>query len=333
MASARPLPFARFPIGAALAGLLLSGCAHEPAFRTELPAELDDDGKTIAIIGDLQQTPGLVRFIRRREDNSQAQARLIDDLKARLSDLSALVVVGDLVFSARSSRDWAHLDRLVAPFAESMPVLPAIGNHDYPCFLIEICNKSTISDGILERFPWFVPGQPYAVAGDDLLLLFLDSETGLERQGVWLEERLASAVGQYTAALVFFHRPAFTNSIDRGAVPDVNVREHIVPRLERAGLPVVGFSGHIHGYEYIVRNGVSYVTTAGGGGPRGAMADERAFDRYRGPDCPQAGGTEIFRPFNYVLLRASSDQLTLDVRGFCRGDNVIDNLDTIKIPL
>ena len=299
----------------------------------ELPAELDDNGKTIAIIGDLQQTAGLVRFIRRREDNSQAQERLIDDLKARLSDLSALVIVGDLVFSARSSRDWAHLDTLVAPFAQSMPILPAIGNHDYPCFLIKICNKSKISDGMLERFPWFVPGQPYAVAGGDLLLLFLDSEAGLEGQGVWLEERLASAVGRYAAALVFFHRPAFTNSIDRGAVADVNVRADIVPRLDRAGLPVVGFSGHIHGYEYIVRNGVSYVTTAGGGGPRGAMAEERALDRYRGPDCPQPESTKVFRPFNYVLLRLAPDRLTLDVRGFCRGDDVIRNLDTIEIPL
>jgi hypothetical protein len=326
----------RCPITVAALGLLVaaaSGCAQSPAFQAVQPAEFASEGKAIAIIGDLQQTPGFVRMVRRRENNALEQQRLIADLKDRIDDLSALVVVGDLVYTARSRRHWAHFDELVRPFAAGMPVLPAIGNHDYPCYLVKICSKSRISSGMLARFPWFSPGQPYAVTSGDLRLLFLDSESGLDTQGEWLAGQLADAVGRYRAALVFFHRPAFSNSIDRGAEGSPDVQQYVVPRLEAAQLPLVAFSGHVHGLEYIVREGVHYVTTAGGGGPRGAMAAERPFDRYRGPDCPQPGGDEVFRPFNYLLLREGADELTIEIRGFCSGDAAISRLDTIDIPL
>jgi hypothetical protein len=324
----------RSPIVTVAVGLLVtSACTHEPAFRAELPGDFDSAGKAIAIIGDLQQTSGLPRLIRHRENNAVEQQRLIGDLHSHVDALGALVVVGDLVYSARSNRDWAHFDELVAPLAASMPVLPAIGNHDFPCFLIEICNESKISSGMLERFPWFVPGQPYAVTSGDLLLLFLDSESRLERQGAWLGDQLTAAAGRYAAALVFFHRPAFSNSIDRGAVGNPDVQQFVVPRLEAAALPVVAFSGHIHGFEYIVRDNIPYITTAGGGGPRGPMAEERPFDRYQGRDCPQPKGDKVLRPFNYLLLREEREQLTIDVRGFCRGDAAVGRLDTIRLPI
>jgi len=324
----------RSPIAALVIGLFLSaGCAHQPAFQSMLPSDIDRDGKAIAIIGDTQQTPGFIRFTRRRENNLLDQRRLFDDLDAIVDELSSLVVVGDLVYSARSSRDWAHFDSLVAPLAASIPVLPAIGNHDYPCIFIEICFKSRISKGMLERFPWIVPGQPYAVESDDWLMLFLDSETGFEQQGEWLQERLDNAPGRFAAALVFFHRPAFTNSIVFGAVSDPDVQQHFVPRLEQANLPVVAFSGHVHGFEHLVVSNIHYVTTAGGGGARGPLAAERPFDRYRGPDCPQPKGGIVLRPFNYVLVREIDNRLTIDIRGFCRGDDGVRSLDTIEIPL
>jgi hypothetical protein len=96
---------------------------------------------------------------------------------------------------------------------------------------------------------------------------------------------------------------------------------------------VVAFSGHVHGFEYIVRQTAHYVTTAGGGGPRGPMAADRPFDRYRGRDCPQPKGDGVLRPFNYLLLREADEQLTIDVHGFCRGDSAVSLLDTIQVPL
>ncbi len=325
--------WSRLPVAALLGGLVLAGCARQPAFRATLPERLDTGGSTIAIIADLQQTNGLVRFLRHREQTSGEQQQLVADLKARIDELGALIIVGDLVYTARSGRDWRHLDTLVAPFADSMPVLAAMGNHDYPCYLIQMCRESRISRGMLERFPWMVPGQSYAVPNDDLLLIFLDSETGIEAQGEWLERELSAAAGDYRAALVFYHRPAFTNSIDWGSKPNLELQQFVVPKLEASPVPVVVFNGHIHGYEYLVRDGVRYVTTAGGGGPRGPLAGQRPFDQYTGPDCEVRDGGEVMRPFNYVLLSRDAAGLTLDVRGLCPGDAEVRSLDRIRVEL
>jgi hypothetical protein len=323
-----PLPW----LACLLAGVWLGGCAHEPAFRAGLPGRLDSGGKAIAIIGDLQLTTGFVRFVRRREDNAEAQRQLFADLEARIDDIGALVIVGDLVFSGRSSRDWEHVDSLIAGFAARMPVLVAVGNHDYPCWFVELCRDAAISKGMVARFPWLAPGQPYAVEGGDLDLLFLDTETGFEAQGAWLETELGRAADRNAAALVFYHRPAYTNSIDRGAIGSPEVQEFFVPALRTATTPVIAFNGHVHGLEYIVRDGVHYVTTAGGGGPRGPLAAEKPDDRYRGPDCERAEQGDVVRPFNYVLLGESAAGIEIVIRGFCGDGDSVRELDRIEVP-
>ena len=315
-----------------LAAALLAACAHEPAFRAELPDSLELDGKAIAIVGDLQLTSGVTRFVRRREDNEEAQRLLIADLKAGIDDIAALVIVGDLVFSGRSNRDWEHLDSLIADVAARVPVLVAVGNHDYPCWLVELCRDSAISKGMLGRFPWLEPGQPYAVRSGGLDLLFLDTETGFADQGRWLTAELGHAAGRDAAALVFFHRPAYTNSIDRGAVGSPEVQEFFVPALRAATTPVIVFSGHVHGFEYLVRDGIHYVTTAGGGGPRGPLAEQRPDDRYRGPECGREKQGDVVRPFNYLLLRQSPAVVEIEIRGFCGEGDSVRELDRIEVP-
>lgn len=314
-----------------LAGALLGACAHEPAFRASLPERLDLDGKAIAIIGDLQQTTGVVRFLRRREDNAAAQQELIADLEARIDEIGALVIVGDLVFSGRSSHDWAHFDSLIAEIAARVPVLAAVGNHDYPCWFVELCRDTAISKGMVARFPWLEPGQPYAVESGDLELLFLDTETGFEAQGAWLATELGRAADRNAAALVFFHRPAWTNSTDQRAVGSPEVQRFFVPALREATTPVIVFNGHVHGLEYIVRDDVHYVTTAGGGGPRGPLAAQTPDDRYRGPDCEREEEGDVVRPFNYVLLRESVAGIEMEIRGFCGVGDSVRELDRIEV--
>lgn len=313
--------------------VLLSGCANTPAFRASLLSELDIRHKAIAIIGDLQQTSAFVRFVRRRENNEAEQQQLMADLRGQIDELAALVIVGDLVFSARSQSDWNHLDSLVAPFAQRIPVLAVTGNHDYPCYLVEFCRSSKMAGGMQARFPWVTPGQPWSVAAGRLQLLFLDSESELESQGAWLKEQLDRAANEFDAAIVFFHRPAFSNSIDRGANGNEDVQRFIVPALSAAPLPAIAISGHVHGFEYIVHDGVHYVTTAGGGGPRGPMPAGPRPDAYRGPDCIREDNGAVLRPFNYLMLRDTTRSIRIEVRGFCRGDANVRVLDTIEIGL
>jgi hypothetical protein len=167
----------------------------------------------------------------------------------------------------------------------------------------------------------------------ELQLLFIDSETEIEAQGAWLKETLAASAQTFDAALIFFHRPPFSNSIDLGAKGDANIQRHIVPVLTASPLPVVVFNGHIHGYEHLVIDGVNYLTTAGGGGPRGLLGPERPGDRYRGRDCRGQADGAVLRPFNYLLVEKTGRLLDIRVRGSCRGDLAVAELDRFQIEL
>jgi hypothetical protein len=319
----------------ACAALLATGCALHPpadAFPVELPTSLDAS-RPLAVIGDLQQTRAFVRWAMKNESTANAQPVLITDLQARADEIAGLVIVGDLVYTGGSRSDWKHFDSLVAPIARAVPVLPAIGNHDYYCVFIQKCMHHVVPKEFRLRFPWFAPGQPYALAYGDVMLAFLDSETELEAQGVWLEERMREWAPTYRAVLIFLHRPPYTNVATGRAEPDLEVRERIAQRLRGASpLPVV-IAGHIHGYEHLVIDDVHYVITAGGGGPRGWLAAEGPNDVYPGPDCARDELGLIQRPFNYLLIERGRASLAVTMRGFCFTEDRPEVLESFEISL
>lgn len=312
-----------------------AGCALRPpadAFPVELPESLDAS-RPLAVIGDLQQTRALVRWVRKREATAAQQAVLIADLHERVNEIAGLVIVGDLVYTGGSRSDWRHFDELIAPVARNVPVLPAIGNHDYFCVFVQKCLHHVVPKEFRLRFPWFAPGQPYAVAYGDVMLAFLDSETELEAQGAWLEERMAAWAPTYRAVLIFMHRAPFTDSVGRSEGPNLAVQEHIVSRLKgRVPVPVV-ITGHIHGYEHLVVDGIHYVITAGGGGPRTMLASERANDVYRGPECSRDELGQVLRPFNYLLIERRAAAISFTTRGFCAESDDVSVIESFEIPL
>ncbi len=312
------------------------GCSAEPpagTFPVELPENLSGEGRSIAVVGDLQMTPAFVRWVARREFNGPEQQFLMADLQRRQEQLSAIVLVGDLVFSPGSRSDWQRFDAMVAPLAAELPVLPAMGNHDYYCALVVLCTQLVVPGNVLRRFPWIAPGQPYAVADDNVVLVFIDSETGLEAQGQWLREQLPGFESRFDAALVFVHRPPYTESSVPGLVPDARIQEHIVAALSGTTLVPVVISGHVHGYEHLNVEGVHYIVTAGGGGPRSMLGPDRPLDVYRGRDCEVDESGSVLRPFNYLLVTPSAYEIRIDVHGFCRGDAAVDLLESIRLPL
>lgn len=311
------------------------GCALRApngAFPVELPESLPAS-RPLAVIGDLQMTSRYVRWIMRRESNRADQERLLADLHERSSGLAALVIVGDLVFTAASRSDWRRFDALVSPVARNVPVLPAIGNHDYYCIFVQRCTQRVVPKSFRSRFPWFVSGRPYSVEYGDVMLAFLDSETALEAQGEWLERRLREWERDYRAVLIFVHRAPYTDTITRGARPDERVRAQIVSRLDGTTLVPVVVSGHIHGYEHLLVGGVHYVVTAGGGGPRGLLGDDRPADVYGGRNCARTERGNVLRPFNYLLIEQRDEEISVTVRGFCRNDARVSTLERFSVPL
>jgi hypothetical protein len=324
--------FVALALAAALGGT--TGCALQPpadAFPVVLPGSLDAS-RPLAVIGDLQQTRGFVRWAMKNESTAEEQPVLIADLHEQVATIAGLVIVGDLVYTGGSRSDWAHFDGLVAPVARVVPVLPAIGNHDYYCVFIQKCMHHVVPKEFRLRFSWFAPGQPYAVPYGDVMLAFIDSETELEAQGAWLEERMTEWAPTYSAVLVFMHRPPFTNNAGREG-PNLAVQENIVARLKgREPLSIV-IAGHVHGYEHLVIDGSHYIITAGGGGPRTELAAERPNDVYRGPDCSRDELGQILRPFNYLLIERRAAALDFAVRGFCGGTDDVAVIESFEVQL
>jgi hypothetical protein len=136
----------------------------------------------------------------------------------------------------------------------------------------------------------------------------------------------------HRAVLIFMHRPPYTNNAGREG-PNLAVQEHIVARVkERKPLPVV-IAGHIHGYEHLVIDGMHYIITAGGGGPRTELAAERPNDVYPGPDCARDELGLIQRPFNYLLVERRVGALAMTVRGFCNPADRAAVIESFEIPI
>ena len=320
----------------ALVLITVCGCSAEPpagAFPVELPRGLSGEDKVIAVVGDLQMTPAFVRWVMRREFNGPEQEFLMADLQRRVGGLGAVVLVGDLVYNPASRNDWRRFDALVAPLAAEVPVLPAMGNHDYYCVLVVLCTQLVVPGNVLARFPWLEPGKPYAVAHDNVVLVFFDSEVALESQGQWLRGQLRDFESGFDAMLVFVHRPPHTESAVPGLEPDVRVQTQIVEALSETSLVPVVVSGHAHGYEHLFVDGIHHVVSAGGGGPRSMLSADRPHDVYRGRNCATSPSGGALRPFNYVLVTPSIEQMRIDVHGFCTGDATVDLLESFRVPL
>jgi hypothetical protein len=318
-----------------LSGTLVTACAlgpTAPGFPVVLPDEIEADAKALAIVGDLQMTPLAVRKLMGRENNELQQKRLLEDITAHVGDLGALVVLGDLVFTSSSRSDWKHFDALVGPLSERVPVLPAIGNHDYRCVLVRFCVQGHVPRSFLSRFEWFAPGRPYWLGFGSAALLFLDTETRIYEQSQWLRSWLDRHEDEFAAVVVFTHRPPYTDSKMRDSRPSPEIQSSFVEPLRQASPIAVFFSGHAHGYEHLVVDGMHFIVSAGGGGPRGRLKPVRPLDTYVGRDCALEDDGSVLRPYNYQLLRVTEDALEIDVRGFCRHDDGVGRIERFRVP-
>ncbi|MGH9719493.1 MAG: metallophosphoesterase [Bryobacteraceae bacterium] len=198
---------------------------------------------------------------------SAEQRRLAQLMEAEGPGL--LVHTGDLVYPTGQLELY---ERLYFDFYHAtmsrVPFFPCPGNHDYYETLAR--PYVSIHDLPVEDVPASDHGRYYSFDWGDLHFISLDSNESLVQAASgrgqmlrWLERDLAATKKFWRVA--YFHHPPFAfgpNIRDREAVL---ARSHVVPILERYGVPLV-FNGHEHSYQRTREiNGVVYVTTGGGG--------------------------------------------------------------------
>ena len=163
------------------------------------------------------------------------------------SPFAFVLTTGDNFYSPDGTATGRNFGRPEACLVRAgVPWRAAWGNHDVP-------GRSTASVlGATARYYSFAQGALRVVVldanrpDDDAQLRFL---------------RRTLEVAREPTVIVAFHQPVYTAG-PHG--PSLSARRRWVPLFRRHGVRLV-LQGHNHDYERIVRGGVNYVTTGGGG--------------------------------------------------------------------
>ncbi len=166
----------------------------------------------------------------------------------------AVFSTGDQVNDGRIQGEWAVFNEIISPILETSRFYPLLGNHERNA---ELYFKNFRLPGN-ERW--------YAVRQGPIQFYLLDSN-GLigpgSNQHAWLEKELRGVPKDVKFVAALFHHPV----ISSGPYPDEkNLARRLLPLLEKYGVDIV-FVGHEHVYERSFKDGVTHVTTGGGGAP------------------------------------------------------------------
>jgi Icc-related predicted phosphoesterase len=287
----------------------------------------------VAFVGDTQRTSAVEQTVLGREDNPGVASRIL----GYIHDESpcALVHLGDHVFTAASRREWRTFDKLMDPlFRQRVPVLPVLGNHDYALLPLR---RARGWKNITRRFPVLEGGGWYFRVFRKTGFIFLNanfnqmSASARRLQEGYLRQTLQIMDQQphVKAIIAVFHQAPWTNTrFPTGALENKDVQKKFLPLLLESKKLRLIITGHAHTYEHFLKNGVHYVVSGGGGGPRVQLLKagrQRHSDLFR--------GTRGHRPFHYVLMTHEPEALAFAVKGFTKKDPKLQILDEFRILL
>jgi len=275
-------------------------------------------------------------------DQTTGYAANLASIAAKRPDFIA--IAGDLVESGGEQRDWDEFWKHNAAVAATIPIVPALGNHDYFGGPGELGGYGP--DGTaraLAKYASYFGRAPYYVYEQGpIALVVIDGNNGLpersdtdtnwylddtapewqpgSEQYAWLERVLAEAQQEKAFTFVMFHGAPYTSGI-HGRPPGIGdglnfssglpLRE-LTPLLLEYGVDAV-FSGHDEMYEHSVVEGLEELA----GGETAAHAVHFftvgiAGDGLRGPDPIAENPWRVFLADNDAPEQWSDDGVLLD---------------------
>lgn len=224
---------------------------------------------------------------------------------------------GDIQYYDSGLETWASWFPVMQPMLSQGAFFPAIGNHESE-------KSEELAEYALRFFggAGFDGGETfYRFRNAGVHFFSLNTEENIGQgsaQATWLEAKLAevSAEPGYRFSVVFFHRPLVTCG-DTGDNPEA--RAYLEP-IFLANKVVLVLQAHMHGYERFELGGLTYVTTAGGGGLMGNVDenDERAYCVDRVASAPAFHAT-IFRLEGNTLSMDAIDDSGVTIDSFTKG--------------
>ena len=184
--------------------------------------------------------------------------------------------LGDIQYYSSVLDSWSQWFLSMQPMLSSGGAfMPSIGNHESE-------NETEYADYYDRLFAdagFDGNRRYYRFHSGGLWFFALDTESSLapnSEQGIWLAQMLADAEAQpgFRGSVVYMHRALITVG---DAQSDPGLRSVLEPLFLEHDVRLV-VAGHVHGYERFVSNGLTYITSGGGGGVLGDI-DENVDER------------------------------------------------------
>jgi 3',5'-cyclic AMP phosphodiesterase CpdA len=179
---------------------------------------------------------------------------LIDHMLALNPDL--VLSTGDLVSQGRRNHEWDTFLEIIKPLAQKVPYYTIRGNHDKGRNNYEKRFAPPNNSGT-DRY--------YSFDYKSVHFIGLDTnQRGLNasKQRDWLVQDLVATDKPHIIA--FFHHPPF--GVTKGRGDNERIKKAFHDLFVKHGVNLVTV-GHNHLYYRTQRNGVTYITTGGGGAP------------------------------------------------------------------
>ncbi len=231
------------------------------------------------------------------------QARRLLAEKVALEHPDALELTGDLAYAGNSPADYEEFKTETSSWrAASLRVYPVLGNH-------ELVGGPTSLNNWWAAFPELNNRRWYSVLfGKRIYLINLDSNSELlddSRQRLWLQDQIAHLPKSVEFVFIGLHHPPVADKQtltekDHNPRPnEIALRDYLSSIALKSRAQFIVAAGHIHNYERLNVDGITYLVS-GGGGARQYQVERGPADQYQTTD-------EI--NFHYILFHLDDKTL------------------------
>lgn len=191
----------------------------------------------------------------------------------------AAVCCGDIMIPSANESEWLSFNKASEPVSKKMPLLLARGNHD---------GNDPESEALMRLYGHISSAYfYYSHYENDALFIILDTyeagNTGAigPEQLYWLKNSLDSASLNMSVnhIFVFMHQPLYPQGKHKGQdLANADELHNIFLNYDKIRAV---FSGHDHLFNRYIKDGLTYITTGGGGGRlySGYMGDYHHFTK------------------------------------------------------
>jgi acid phosphatase type 7 len=203
---------------------------------------------------------------------------------------AAIFIDGDLPFHGIDADYEVYRAETRAWRDKHLRVYAALGNHE-----LSACFEASCLERWWSAFPELRGQRWYSVAiGSRVIGMVLDSDISLmpgSAQRAWLEGQMGSIAPAVRVVLIFMHHPPVADVqtvklVDHNARPNEQaLAAYLKTVAAHSAARIVVSAGHIHNYERLAQDGITYLVS-GGGGATPYEVDCTAADLYQDASFP-----------------------------------------------